>query len=79
MAVNNDFTRPAIADDLNSTERGSDKFPQPSLDVYKRSSFLIQAFFRLPNDKAEGRRRFLRRPPQANCYARIVEIAPYDE
>ena len=31
------------------------------------------------NDKAEGRRRFLRRPSQANCYARMLEKTPYDE
>lgn len=79
MAANNDFSQPVVADDLNSTGRSGDIFPRPSLDVYKGSPFLIRAIFRFPNDKAEGRRRFLRRPSQANCYARMLEKPPYDE
>ncbi len=44
------FPQPDIAAELNSTGRSSDKFPQSSLDVYKRCLFLIWAIFRFPND-----------------------------
>ena len=35
MAVNNEFSQPDIAAELNSKGRSGDNFPQPSLDVYK--------------------------------------------
>ena len=35
IAVNNGFSWPDIATELNSTGRSSDKLPHPSLDVYK--------------------------------------------
>ncbi len=35
MAANNELSWPVIAAELNNTGRGSDKFPHPSLDVYK--------------------------------------------
>ena len=45
MAVNNEFSWPDIAAELNNTGRSSDKFPQPSLDTYGWSTFLIRPFF----------------------------------
>ena len=35
MAVNNDFSQPDIAAELDNTGISGDKFPQPSLDVYE--------------------------------------------
>ncbi len=34
MAMNNEFSQPDIAAELNNAGRSSDKFPQPSLDIY---------------------------------------------
>ena len=45
MAVNNEFSWPDIAAELDNTGRSGDKYPRPSLDAYQRCPFLRQTIF----------------------------------